>query len=179
MILCFRQTWTLFILFWSHVIYKNEMRCVKIVYSGMVNKDSHISCINVLWFYLSFMLMLTYSWIQYWVGCQTCFGVHFGSPGHIWVFRVWRSSIVMLLSIMAKGSRLFMSRISLLYGDIGTVTDDVWVDLFSCELVEFSLSIGRQKADLLLNTSAMTMRVMIAKHIPTTAPVSTSIGWWK
>jgi len=106
----------------------------------------------------------------------TCLLWAFGSMGHIGVFSVWRSSMVMLLSIIWKGSCLFMSRIFLLYGEIGTVTDEVCVDLSSLELVEFWLSIGLQKADLLLNTSAMTMRVMIAKHIPTTAPVRTSIG---
>jgi len=106
----------------------------------------------------------------------TCLLRAFGSMGYIGVFSVWRSSMVMLLSIIWKGSWLFMSRIFLLYGEIGTVTDEVCVDLSSLELVEFWLSIGLQKADLLLNTSAMTMRVMIAKHIPTTAPVRTSIG---
>ena len=45
------------------------------------------------------------------------------------------SSIVMLLSIIVNGSGFFMSKISLLSGDIGTVIDDVRVHLFSSELI--------------------------------------------
>ena len=68
----------------------------------------------------------------------------------------------------------------LIISDAASSFIDFWAKIvFDCEGSESSAMIVFQNEDFLLKTSAMTRRVIPANPIPTIAPVTTSMGWWK
>ena len=68
----------------------------------------------------------------------------------------------------------------LIISDASSSFMELWENIiFDWEGSESSVMIVFQNEDFLLKTSAITRRVIPANPIPTIAPVTTSIGWWK